>query len=399
METVDVVVTGAGPAGLRAAQVLAESGREVVVLEKQEVVGSKTCAGGLTLKSVRELTALGVPVGSGTYAEMDAPVVAGAGDLTGRIDSAGRVGSAAGGEAGRPGAEGGETGAFDAEKLGLPFLTQISFRGEPLVPLDPLHGVVHTIARRELGRWQARLAVGAGAEVRTGVTAVRIDLVARTLIAGGRKIRYRHLIGADGATSAVRRALGLPARRDFFAGEFNIPGLRSDALIATCDSRELAGGYFWIFPHIGYTSVGAMVHKGSIAPVRVRPYLSRRMAEFGIEPGSTPFEGATIETEHRGVEFPGSVYLVGDAAGLASALSGEGIYGALISGEEVAQSILEPGYPRLKLKSWLRSKRVQDTVAGIWRYRALRGASFAVLPLLCRQRDARRWLSELLLRH
>lgn len=52
-----------------------------------------------------------------------------------------------------------------------------------------------------------------------------------------------------------------------------------------------------------------------------------------------------------GVEFPGSVYLVGDAAGTASALSGEGIYGALVLGEEVARSILEPGSPRPKLDS------------------------------------------------
>lgn len=399
MERVDVVVTGAGPAGLRAAQVLAELGREVVVLEKKEVVGPKTCAGGLTLKSVRELVALGIPVGMGVRAEGGAPIIARAGGIAEQIDVAERVSSATVEEAGGRGSEGLEAGRGVVNGIGLPFLTQISFRGEPLTPMDPDLAVVHTLARRELGRWQARLAEEAGAEIRTGVTAARIDLGARTLVAGGRTIRYQHLIGADGAASAVRRALGFPARRDYFAGEFNIPGLRWDALIATCDSRELAGGYFWIFPHDGYTSVGAMVHKGSIAPSRVRPYLSRRMADFAIDPKSTPFEGATIETEYRGVEFPGSVYLAGDAAGVASALSGEGIYGALVSGEEVARSIVEPGYPRPKLRSWLGSKRVQDAVAVIWRYRALRGASFAVLPLLGRQRVTRRWLSELLLRH
>lgn len=99
-----------------------------------------------------------------------------------------------------------------------------------------------------------------------------------------------------------------------------------------------------------------------------------------------------------GVEFPGSVYLVGDAAGTASALSGEGIYGALVSGEEVARSILEPGYPRPKLDSWLRSKRVQDAVSRLWLRPFPRRASFAALSLLCRGALPRRWLSALLMR-
>src|SRR5713226_1940086 len=65
METVEHLVIGAGPAGLRAAQVLAEAGREVLVLEKNLEVGPKTCAGGLTRKAVRELAPLGLPPTAG----------------------------------------------------------------------------------------------------------------------------------------------------------------------------------------------------------------------------------------------------------------------------------------------------------------------------------------------
>lgn len=354
-EAVETVVIGAGPAGLRAAQVLAEAGREVLVLEKNAEIGPKTCAGGLTQKTVRELRAL--------------------------------AGASAGADVS------GVRGGF-----GLPFLTHVSFRGEPLMPLDPALAVVHTISRRALGQWQAGITAGAGAELRPGVAATRLDLTTRTLEASGRTIRYRHLIGADGTASAVRRALGLPGRREFFAGEYNIADLGRERLYAACDGRELAGGYFWIFPHEGYTSIGAMVHKGCVPPARVRPYLERRMAELGIDPGETPYEGATIGTEYHGVEFPGAVYLIGDAAGMASALSGEGIYGALISGEEVARSILEPGYPRPRLRSWLRSKAVQDATSRLWLRPLPRRASFLALSLLCRREGMRRWLSELLLR-
>jgi len=61
MEDVEHLIVGAGPAGLRAAQVLAEAGREVLVLEKRPEIGPKTCAGGLTLKTMERLERLGLP--------------------------------------------------------------------------------------------------------------------------------------------------------------------------------------------------------------------------------------------------------------------------------------------------------------------------------------------------
>lgn len=45
-EAVDVVIVGAGPAGLAAAMVLAKAGKEVVVLERGEFVGAKNVFGG-----------------------------------------------------------------------------------------------------------------------------------------------------------------------------------------------------------------------------------------------------------------------------------------------------------------------------------------------------------------
>src|SRR6185436_6758340 len=109
------LVIGAGPAGLRAAQVLAEAGREVLVVEKRPEIGPKTCAGGLTLKTMRELVPLGLPPDAAT-----------------------------------------------------PWVGHVAFRGSRAVALDPSRTLVHTIARRELGRLQAGWARVAGAEVRAG---------------------------------------------------------------------------------------------------------------------------------------------------------------------------------------------------------------------------------------
>lgn len=57
MEYYEVVIIGAGPAGLKCAEVLAKKGKKVLLLEKNSIFGDKTCAGGLTLKDLK----LGIP--------------------------------------------------------------------------------------------------------------------------------------------------------------------------------------------------------------------------------------------------------------------------------------------------------------------------------------------------
>jgi len=310
VEVVEHLVLGAGPAGLRAAHVLAEAGREVLVLEKHAEVGPKTCAGGLTLKTMRELEAMGLP-----------------------------------------------------PEATLRSVGHVAFAGGRAVALDAEATVVHTIPRRDLGQLQLGWARSAGAEVRTGSPVSTIDLAARTVTVAGHFIRWTHLIGADGADSAVRRALGLPSPREYFAAEYNVPGLRLEPLRIECDPVELANGYFWVFPHRSYTSLGAVAPKHLVAPSALRRYLDRRVGRLEVARGGAPFEGATIEVVYRGCHFPGGVHLAGDAAGVVSSLTAEGIYAAIVTGEEVARRILEPGAPAPKTASWLRTKRRHDALA------------------------------------
>jgi flavin-dependent dehydrogenase len=310
VEDVEHLIIGAGPAGLRAAQVLAEAGREALVLEKHAEVGPKICAGGLTLKTMRELEGMGLPSGAA-----------------------------------------------------MRHVGHVAFAGGRAVALSADTTVVHTIARRDLGRRQLGWTRSAGAEVRTGAPASAIDLAARTVTVHGRPIRWRHLIGADGTDSSVRRALGLRSPREYFAAEYNVPGIRLEPLRVECDPSELANGYFWVFPHAGYTSLGAVAPKHLVAPSTLRRYLEARLDRLGVARDGVPFEGATLEVEYFGCHFPGGVHLAGDAAGMVSSLTAEGIYAAIVTGEEVARQVLESGAPAPKTRRWLQTKRHHDRLA------------------------------------
>jgi flavin-dependent dehydrogenase len=340
VETVEHLIVGAGPAGLRAAQVLAEAGREVLVLEKREEIGPKTCAGGLTLKAVRELDQLGLP-----------------------------------------------------EELGLRSVGYVAFSGGTPVALDAELTAVRTVPRRELGRCQLQWAKAAGAVVRAGTPATGLDLKDHTILASGRRVRWRHLIGADGSDSAVRRRLGLPSPRAYFAAEYNVPGPRQEQLRVECDPAWLANGYFWVFPHRSYTSVGAVAPKRLVAPPLLRRYLDRRMAALGLDGGGIAFEGATLEVEFRGFHFPDGVHLVGDAAGTPSPLTAEGIHAALVTGEEVSRQILEPAAPMPKTARWLEAKRRHARLAAFLAWRPGRAVTLEALARLASWPPARRSLA------
>jgi geranylgeranyl reductase len=258
--------------------------------------------------------------------------------------------------------------------------------------------VVHTISRLDLGRHQLRWAEAAGASVQAGTPVTAIDLRERTVTAGGRRTRWRHLIGADGADSAVRRALRLPCPRAYFAAEYNVPAVRLEPLRIECDPGAIANGYFWVFPHDAYTSVGAVAPKALVAPPALRRYLDDRSDGLGVSRAGVRFEGATLEVDYQGCHFPGGVHLAGDAAGVISSLTAEGIYAALVTGEEVARTILEPGAPSPKTANWLRRKRWHDRLARWLARPATRDRTFRLFARIGEQRWLRRPLASWLLR-
>lgn len=309
METFDTVIIGAGPGGLRCAAVLAEHGVTTLVLERNPVVGPKVCAGGIP---------------SHAWAELDLPL-----EL--------------------------QEASFPTQLICTPWQQARIHFSEP---------VITTINRELLGAWQLSKARQAGAIIRasTTVTAINHKFVETT--AG--PIAYRALVGADGSASLVRRHLGLESRRLGVGINYQVPGRWSE-MEWHLSPKVFNSGYAWIFPHRQVTSIGAYAERHDLPPATLHRRLRAWAKTRGLDLTGVRAQAALINFDYQGWNF-NPIFLVGDAAGLASGFTGEGIYPAILSGDTVARTILDPNHGPLRLNAMLQRhtshKRLQKFYTG-----------------------------------
>jgi len=209
---------------------------------------------------------------------------------------------------------------------------------------------VAVASRRELDSWLLRRAVEAGAR-HVAERAADVGEGARLRLRSGEERRFDVVVGADGASSGVRRArLGpLPRERLMMAAGWYAPGT-APMLVRFTPELE---GYLWLFPRPDHVAVGVCAPLGR-RPTRelllrleteVRrsfPALldpeAERYAHLIPSPGAG--EGSILEAGGEGWA------LVGDAAALADPITGEGIYYALRSAELLADVLSRDGSPR-----------------------------------------------------
>ena len=227
------------------------------------------------------------------------------------------------------------------------------------------------IVRREFDHWLLERAAAGGADVRDGarVTAVH---AARD---GGRGetsagvFTAPVVIGAGGHRCPVAQALGEVSEREEVVvaqeSETRLPPGRLRALAPFMDAPELfvepdLRGYGWWFPkgdvlNIGVGCTGAA--DGSLP--RRRAALMQALRTSGRLPADLalePFRGhAYVVRRQAPRRLAGPRFcLVGDAAGLARDLSGEGIGPAIRSGRLAAAAVV----------AFLRQGRALDVYAG-----------------------------------
>ncbi len=191
-------------------------------------------------------------------------------------------------------------------------------------------------------------ALNAGAELdRTRVTDVQVDAggVRVDTRAGTRRADF--VIGADGATSLVRRRVAEPFRRDqlSIATGFFAHGVSSSEIVIEFVADP--PGYIWSFPRPGHLAIGICAEADAgISAGALRARTAAWIRATGIAAGAQ-LEAYAWPIPSLSARDSGALtvagprwHLAGDAAGLVDPITREGIYFALTSGQWAAESLL-----------------------------------------------------------
>ncbi|MHB8811523.1 MAG: NAD(P)/FAD-dependent oxidoreductase [Desulfobulbaceae bacterium] len=310
MDTFEVIIVGGGPGGLSCARILAEAGVRVLLLERRKTIGRKVCAGGITWDGLIQ-----------------------------RVPE---------------------------HLIERSFSEQRIFSNWQEVRFRRKSPIIATVNRERLGQWMREEAARAGAEIRTGcnVREVRDQAVLLTDEQGrSRTLGWGQLVGADGSSSLVRRHLGLPAEKMGVGMNYQAPGVY-EHMEWHLNTSLFRNGYGWVFPHRETVSIGAYRPQTGIPPVRFKKRLLGWAESRGFHLDEVPAQAELINFDYRGFRF-GRIWLVGDAAGLASGLTGEGIHPAIVSGETVARKIIKPDSPEDEMNRLLRKQRRHQRIVNL----------------------------------
>lgn len=294
--TYDVIVVGSGPAGACAAWRLAKAGTSVAVLEKAALPRYKTCGGGIIGRAMQTL-----PVDVRHVVEQDC-----------------------------------HTAQLNVLDAGLSFTTH---RSTPIVSMAMR-------SQFDFAILSAAQTAGAAVHERCTVEDVSFHGDFVTVVTNGGAMRARFVVAADGAFSTVARKMGLADGRILIPAleyEVTIPHDPLDKFHGTArfDFGLLPHGYAWVFPKQQHLSIGVL------SMVQRENDLKQAMARYLDLLGC----GSVAQIERHGFVIPirprqgplidKRILLVGDVAGFADPVTGEGISFAVRSGLLAAQALID----------------------------------------------------------
>jgi geranylgeranyl reductase family protein len=316
-EPYDIAIVGAGPAGATAAYDAARRGLRVALIDRQTFPRDKPCGDGIGPGAVTIARQLGL---SDIFAH-DIPV----------------------------------TAVTVAGPDGTQLDTATSDMG------NAVHGYI--VPRRDFDKRLLDRALSQNAADLTGRKFIRTSITGQTRTIELQEkdntrchITARLLIGADGANSVVRKALGAPASTPRHTGlamrayartdAFN-PGGQHGPRMLFSFSRDLLPSYAWLFPTgQGTVNIGA---GGPLTEIRkthqdprhlIAAYVGQLRAQ-GID-FSEPYAHRAHHLPHFGgmpaLTHPRAA-LIGDAASMINPFSGEGIAYGMTAAARLIESL------------------------------------------------------------
>lgn len=222
-------------------------------------------------------------------------------------------------------------------ELGLVWPTNLRYRSldrEIVTPFD-----FATIERKRLDGWMLARYLDAGGALRDRIRLVGIDEASHVATCVDQRthecleLSYGTLIGADGATSAVRRLATGRRQKVVASCEGFVTPCGEDVVFAY---RFHSVGYCWYIPAGSVANVGCVSYNEDMRSCRA--WLASFCESMGV--ALPALRGAPIPTGDDVLLKAGTdIWLVGDAAGLASPFNGEGISYALRSAHLLAGSL------------------------------------------------------------
>ena len=291
VKSYDVVVVGAGPAGSAAARRAGALGLSVAVLDKAVFPRSKLCGALLSGRGHKAMKAVF---------------------------------------------------GLEPDREHFLYSREVAFKwdGETLAEFRAPYDLTYTY-RIDLDHRLLKEAIAAGAEDYQGVRVVEFDDAAgRVVLDTGAVLEYGVLIGADGAASPVARHLfgrAFDPDKIGFAFEAEVPDSCAEDALMSIDFRIVDWGYGWNFPKKDTRTIGL----GSIKSLDqdLKAQMARYMELEGAGDADVKVKGAHIPLgDYARVPGRANVLLVGDAAGMVDAITGEGLAYAMESGAEAAEA-------------------------------------------------------------
>jgi geranylgeranyl reductase family protein len=311
----DVIVAGAGPAGAVAARTLAAAGVRTLLVDRAAFPRNKPCGGGISTRALRR------------FAWLD--------------------------------------GALDGVDVHRISRLHLEGPGASALALDGGGPAVLLVRRVEFDAALVRAAVDAGAALRTGfeITQASQDAAGVTLRArDGRSLSAPHVIAADGVHSVVAKRLGVNQRwpRRSLAidmmEETPVERLRAERpdVLWVAYAYNGLDGYAYVFPKTRHVNVGIGCLLSHFDDhVQAPPYVLQEefvasLVRSGQLHGSSNRACFTPFLIPVGGPLPhawhGRVLFAGDAGGFVNAITAEGIYYAMVSGELAGTALAARGH-------------------------------------------------------